>query len=68
MVHPTSTRGSTERESERTKDPEEQRKKKSKNGEKKSSRVRLNHSYRIPTERHTAIPFDHSDMAVRFGR
>ena len=49
MVHPISTRGSTEKESERTKEPEEQRtKKKAKMPKKKGTRVGLNPSHRIP--------------------
>ena len=64
MVHPISTRGSTEKESERTKEAKEQKQKNRKMPEKKSPHVGLNPSYRIPTKRPRAIPSDHSDMAV----
>ena len=64
MVYPISTRGSTEKESERTKEPEGQRTKKMENAEKKSLRVGLNPSYGIPAKRPRATPSDYSDMAV----
>ena len=64
MVHPISSRGFTEKESEVTKEPEEQGTNKIENAEKKSPCVGLNPSYRTPTKRRRAIPSDYSDMAV----
>ena len=60
MVQPISTRGSTEKESGKNKEPEEQKTKNKKNADKKSTRP----SYRVPTKRRRATPSDHSDMAV----
>ena len=71
MVYPISTRGSTEKESDKTIESEEHRTKKQKKCRKKKvSRVGLNPScsYRIPPKRREATPSDHSDMAVLFGQ
>ena len=56
MVHPISTRGSTGKESERTKEPKNQKNKKKKCRQKNNPRMGLNPSYRIPTKRRRAIP------------
>ena len=69
LQYPTiSTRCSTQKGSERTKEPEEQRRRKIENVEKKKSPREFEPQYRIPTKRRRAIPSDHSDMAVLFGR
>ena len=65
MVHPISTRGSTGKKSERTKEPEEKRKRKKMPKKKKSPRGFEPHmaviGYLVPTKRRRAITSDHSD-------